>query len=49
MTKTKIVFNKDWNEYVVGVWIDGKRHEAADYFTNDKEDAVVIAALMENN
>ena len=48
-TKTKIIFNREFDEYVVKVWIDGKRRVEADYFTSDKEDAVVTAAYMEIN
>lgn len=32
-------FSPAWNEYRVRLWIAGIADEAADYFTDDKEDA----------
>ena len=47
--RTKVVHNNESEEYIVKVWYDGKRRVEADYFTSDKEDAVVTAAYMEIN
>ena len=45
--KTTIKKN-DWSEWVVRLFIDGKHQKAADYFTNDREDATITAAAMVN-
>jgi hypothetical protein len=45
--KTTIKKN-DWGEWVVRLFIDGKHQKAADYFTNDREDATITATAMVN-
>ncbi len=37
---------KNDGEYQVKLFIDGKHYPKADYFTDDKEDAVCTAKLM---
>lgn len=49
ITKATVTKDKETGEYVVKVWVDGKRREEADYFTNDKQDAQQTAATMLKN
>lgn len=46
---TKITLRKrrnEFGEYVIRVWVNGKRHPDADYFTNDWDDASGTYKLM---
>jgi len=36
---TRVVFNSEWDEYVVMMYIDGHRYGEGDYYTDDKDDA----------
>lgn len=46
--KTRIVWDSDWQEYVVKVWDDnGKRLHDSDYHTDDREDAQQTAREIE--
>jgi hypothetical protein len=45
ITTTRIVKRDD--EYVVLVYVDGKRYSPADYFTDDRTDAVGTARAIE--
>ena len=40
---TRVVFNGDWNEYVVMMYIDRRRFFEGDYHTDDKADALATA------
>ena len=40
---TRVVFNGDWNEYVVMMYIDDHRYGEGDYYTDDKADALATA------
>lgn len=42
----KVYYDSDSEEYVVKLYNDGKYYEPADYFTNDKEDAIGTSAVM---
>ncbi len=44
--KTKITFDKDADEYCVQAFTAKGRYSAADYFTQDREDAVNTALTM---
>lgn len=45
--KARVVYDADWEDYIVQVWIDGKRREAADYHAyQDKADAIATALHM---
>ena len=47
ITAVKIKFNREYNEYQVKAYDEnGNRYPAADYFTNDKEDAQHTANAM---
>lgn len=48
ITKTKIVYNRDFDEYVVKAYTDSGRYRSGDYFTNNKEDAKATARAMVN-
>jgi len=37
-----------WGEYVVRCYKDGKRYDAGDYFTDDKQDAVDTKKHLES-
>ena len=48
---TTVYYDSEFREYVVKVRVRGvggnlERHEAADYYTNDKADAIGTALLM---
>tara|TARA_R100000306_G_C4364565_1_gene136961 strand:+ start:98 stop:535 length:438 start_codon:yes stop_codon:yes gene_type:complete len=43
---TRVVFDADWGEYVVMVYLDGHRYEEADYHTDDKADAIGTAEAI---
>jgi len=43
---TRVVYDRAWDEYMVLVWFDGVRHEDADYFAEDKADAIGTASAM---
>lgn len=45
VVKTTRIVKKD-GEYRVKLYYDGEYQPEADYFTNDKEDAVLTAKLM---
>lgn len=42
----KVYRDSDWNEYRVRLYIRGELHAPADYFTEDKADAIATAAAM---
>jgi len=42
----KVYKDTDTGEHIVKMYINGKRHEAADYFTDDKDDAHGTAKFM---
>lgn len=42
----KVKFNRDYEEYVAELTVEGKRLPDADYFTNDKDDAIGTAKQM---
>ena len=44
---TKIKRDKDWGEWVVELYVNGKHYEPADYHTDDKQDAIDTAKAME--
>ncbi len=46
VTKATVSYDRDWQEYVVKVWVDGARYPAADYHTTDKLDAHDTARAM---
>lgn len=41
--KAKVFFNSEYEEYIVKFFSDNVHCENADYFTNDKEDAINTA------
>ncbi len=41
-----VLRNPDYNEYVCQLFIDGEYIEPADYFSNDKQDALDTAKAM---
>jgi len=43
---TKVVYNSDWEEYVVMMYVDGHRYGEGDYYTDDKVDALVTAKAI---
>lgn len=43
---TKVRWDSDLREYTVQLLVDGKRDPRADYFTNDKADAMSTAIAM---
>lgn len=43
---TKVSYNWEWEEYTVKLFEDGKHVKAADYFTDDREDANATARAM---
>ena len=43
---TRVVYDRAWDEYKVLVWFDGVRHEDADYFAEDKADAIGTASAI---
>lgn len=43
---TRVIFNREFEEYVVRVYINGKHYAPADYFTDDKADAISNARVM---
>jgi hypothetical protein len=43
---TKVVYNSDWGEYVVMVYVDGHRYGEGDYYTGDKADALATAKAI---
>ena len=42
----KVYRDSNWNEYRVRLYVRGRLDEAADYFTDDKQDAISTAAKM---
>ncbi len=47
VVRTKIVGSRVFDEWQVKAYDQfGKRFEEADYFTNDRQDAIVTAAAM---
>ena len=42
----KVYWNREWREYLVKLFIDGIHMPKADYFTNDKADAISTANRM---
>lgn len=44
----KVYRDSEWQEYVVRLYVDGKLQPNADYFTNNKEDALSTGACMAN-
>jgi hypothetical protein len=42
----KVYYDSDWREYTVRLYLDGKLHPSADYFTPDKQDANATAKHM---
>ncbi len=42
----KVYRDSEWNEYRVRLYIDGRLHAAADYFTDCKSDALATARAM---
>lgn len=42
----KVYRDSNWNEYRVRLYARGRLDEAADYFTDDKQDAIDTAAAM---
>ena len=49
MNTTKISFNRENQEYRVRLFVDGIYQAGADYFTDDRCDAVSTAGIMEAN
>lgn len=45
----KLSYDSEWEEFVGRVWINGKRHEPADYHTDDREDAINTCKVMVAN
>jgi len=43
---TRVVFDADWGEYVVMVYVDGHRYGEGDYYTGDKADALITAEAI---
>lgn len=43
---TKVYPKNEFGEYRVRLFIDGRKYPPADYFTNDKSDAVETAKVM---
>jgi hypothetical protein len=43
---TKVIYNSDWEEYVVMVYVDGHRYGEGDYYTDDKADALITAEAI---
>lgn len=46
---TKVLFDKDLEEYVVEVYRKGVHLPLADYFANDREDAIGTANYIVDN
>ena len=46
VTTTKVVRNREWEEWVVQVSEDGVRCPDADYHTDDKQDAMDTAWIL---
>lgn len=44
----KVYYDSDLAEYVAKLYVDGKHYEPADYFTDDKGDALGTASAMLN-
>jgi hypothetical protein len=36
----RMKFNRNWNEWIIAVYINGKYNEMQSYYTDDKEDAI---------
>ena len=45
---TRVVFNAEWEEYQVWMYIDYTRYPDGDYFASDKEDALGTAHGIRN-
>ena len=43
---TRVIYDSDWQEFCVYFYIDEVRYPEADYFTDDKEDALASARSM---
>lgn len=39
----RVYRDTEWDEFVVKFWVDGERREQADYYTNDRGDAISTA------
>jgi hypothetical protein len=44
--QARIGYDEDLDEYLVQLFVGGKRQKGADYFTPDRDDALGTAALM---
>ena len=42
----KVYYDRDWQEYQVRLYVDGKLYEPATYHTDDKQDALDSAPTM---
>ena len=50
MAKSRLILRRDseWQQWIVKVYDrDGKRNPGADYFTDDKQDAIQTMAYMQ--
>lgn len=45
-TTTKVYYDNDFDEYVVILFRSMRRIRTADYFTQDKDDALITARIM---
>ena len=43
---SRVVYDRDWEEYQVWLYSDGIRYEDGDYFTYDKDDAIQSALAL---
>jgi hypothetical protein len=39
----------EFNEFVISVYVDGKKQKGAEYYATDKEDAIITAEAMIRN
>lgn len=44
--EVKVYWDSDWQEYRARLFVNGDPHIAADYFTDDKDDAMSTAEVM---
>ena len=44
--KIRLTHDREWNEFVAKVWVNGSRYDAADYFTDDRLDAIETCKAM---
>lgn len=47
MNTTKIIYNREYEEYRVRLFVNGVYQAGADYFTDDRDDAIATAKHME--